>query len=61
MFIYSCIFVVPVVATVYEDEVVADLGEVAVMSCMVAGQPIYNAYIFMIFLYICSSCCGDCI
>ena len=31
-------------ATVYEDEVVADLGEVAVMSCMVAGEPIYNAY-----------------
>ena len=44
MFIYSCIFVVPVVATVYEDEVAADLGEVAVMSCMVAGEPIYNAY-----------------
>ena len=44
MLIYSCIFVVPVVATVYEDEVAADLGEVAVMSCMVAGEPIYNAY-----------------
>ena len=58
MFIYSFIFVVPVVATVYEDEVAADLGEVAVMSCMVAGETIYNVYIF---LYICSSCCGDCI
>ena len=39
-------------------EVAADLGEVAVMSCKVAGEPIYNAYIF---LYICSSCCGDCL
>ena len=58
MFIYSCIFVVPVVATVFEDEVAADICEVAVMSCMVAGEPIYNVYIF---LYICSSCCGDCI
>ena len=58
MLIYSCIFVVPVVATVYKDEVAADLGEVAVMSCMVAGEPIYNVYIF---LYICSPCGGDCI
>ena len=37
-------FKVPVVATVYEEEVAADLGEVVVMSCMVAGEPIYNAY-----------------
>ena len=40
----SNLFPVPVVATVYEEEVAADLGEVVVMSCMVAGEPIYNVY-----------------
>ena len=38
------LFPVPVVATVYEEEVAADLGEEVVIACMVAGEPIYNAY-----------------